>query len=255
MESICAMHSFAVREQALTLIQAGFNDCEVARRTGIARTTIRDWRKPRYEPRAMAGPRIACPRCWRSARQMSFAAGDYSELLGLYLGDGYLVRMPRTWRFRLYLDSRHGEIVSESHALLERCFGSNKVSSLYRHDGAMTILSLYSSHLPCLFPQHGPGQKHRRPIALEPWQQSHVAQHPWRFLRGCIRSDGCSYINRTGPYEYLSYEFSNSSPDILALFCETCDQVGVEYRRYAKRARVYRRPSVALMEANVGVKR
>jgi len=129
------------------------------------------------------------------------------------------------------------------------------VTPLYRHDGAMTILSFYSSHLPCLFPQHGPGKKHERPIVLETWQADAIADAPWRFLRGCIRSDGCSYINRTGPYEYLSYEFFNCSRDILDLFCRTCDQVGVEYRRYAKRARIYRRPSVALMEAHVGVKR
>ncbi len=249
------MHPPAVREHALQLIRTGLNDCEVARRTGISRTTIRDWRRPRYQPRVPAAPRVVCPCCGRSARQMTFTPGDYSELLGLYLGDGYLVRMPRTWRFRLYLDSKHTEIVRQSAELLERCFGSNVVTPLYRHDGAMTILNIYSSHLPCLFPQHGPGKKHERPIVLEPWQAEAVAKAPWRFLRGCIRSDGCSFINRTGPYEYLSYEFFNCSRDILDLFCQTCDQVGVEYRRYAKRARIYRRPSVALMEAHVGIKR
>jgi len=250
------MHSAAVREAAMALVKTGLNDCEVSRRTGISRTTIRDWRKPRPpKPSRPSIPRTTCPRCWRSAREMSFTDGDYAELLGLYLGDGYLVRMPRTWRFRLYLDSRHGEIVAESLALLRRCFGSNTVTPLYRHDGAMTILNLYSSHLPCLFPQHGAGKKHDREIRLEEWQRAQVATAPWRFLRGCIRSDGCSYINRTGPYEYLSYEFFNCSSDILDLFCQTCDEVGVEYRRYAKCARIYRRPSVALMEAHVGVKR
>jgi hypothetical protein len=250
---IC-MHSPAIRQQALDLVASGLNDCEVARRTGISRTTIRDWRRPRYVPLAPTS-RATCPRCWRAGRPMSFTPEDYSELLGLYLGDGYLVRMPRTWRFRLYLDSKHAEIVQESSALLKRCFGSNVVTPLYRHDGAMTILNLYSSHLPCLFPQHGRGKKHERRIVLEPWQADAVAEAPWPFLRGCIRSDGCSYINRTGPYEYLSYEFFNYSEDILDLFCATCDRVGVEYRRYARRVRIYRRPSVALMKANVGVKR
>lgn len=247
------MHSPAAREHALQLVHSGLNDCEVSRRTGISRTTIRDWRRPRYQPRD--SQRVICPRCGRSARTMTFAPGDYAELLGLYLGDGYLVRTPRTWRFRLYLDSKHVEIVEQSMALLKACFGRNFVTPVYRHGGTMTILSLYSSHLPCLFPQHGPGKKHERPIVLETWQEEAVAEAPWRFLRGCIRSDGCSYINRTGSYEYLSYEFFNCSVDILDLFCRTCDLVGVEYRRYAKRARIYRRPSVALMEANVGVKR
>lgn len=248
------MHSSASRDHAIGLIRSGLNDCEVSRRTGIARTTIRDWRRPRYQPKRPVH-RAVCPRCWRGARKTDFPPDDYAELLGLYLGDGYLVRMPRTWRLRLYLDSKHAQIVEESSALLKRCFEGNVVTPLYRHGGAMTILSLYSSHLPCLFPQHGSGKKHERPIVLEPWQEDAVAKAPWRFLRGCIRSDGCSFLNRTGPYEYLSYEFFNYSQDILAMFCRTCDRVGVEYRRYPKRVRIYRRPSVALMEAHVGVKR
>ena len=180
---------------------------------------------------------------------------DYAELLGLYLGDGHLSAMPRTWRLRLYLDSRYAEVVAESKALLDRSFGGNSVGTDLRHQGRMTVLRVYSSHLPCLFPQHGPGKKHERPIILEQWQQQAIDASPWRFLRGCIRSDGCSFLNRTGPYVYLSYEFSNRSSDILDLFGRTCESVGVEYRRYWKAIRVYRRPSVALIEANVGIKR
>jgi hypothetical protein len=249
------MHSRAVRDQALTLIQAGFNDCDVARRTGIARTTIRDWRKPRYEPSVPAGRRAICPRCGKSARELAFTEEDYSELLGIYLGDGYIVQMGRTSRLRIYLDMRHPVIIESVAALLRRCFPANKVgvagSSQYR----MSVLSVYSSHLPCLLPQHGPGKKHERVIALETWQRRMVEAHPWRFLRGCIWTDGCSFINRTDPYEYLSYDFFNCSGDILDLFCDMCERAGVEYRRYAKRIRINRRASVALMEANVGIKR
>ena len=75
----------------------------------------------------------------------------------------------------------------------------------------MVVLWAYSSHLTCLFPQHGAGKKHERPIALEPWQQELVAAAPWAFLRGCIRSDGSVFVNRTGRYEYLSYDFCNLS--------------------------------------------
>ena len=85
----------------------------------------------------------------------------------------------------------------------------------------MVVLWAYSSHLTCLFPQHGAGKKHERRIALEPWQQELVAAAPWAFLRGCIRSDGSVFVNRTGRYEYLSYDFCNLSQDILGLF-EDC---------------------------------
>ena len=46
-------------------------------------------------------------------------------------------------------------------------------------------------HWPCLFPQHGPGRKHLRRIALEPWQQQIVAKYPQQLLRGLFHSDGC----------------------------------------------------------------
>ena len=44
------VHGPPIRTEALALIAAGVNDCEIARRLGIARTTIRDWRAPRYVP-------------------------------------------------------------------------------------------------------------------------------------------------------------------------------------------------------------
>ncbi|HEX2070790.1 MAG TPA: helix-turn-helix domain-containing protein [Thermoleophilaceae bacterium] len=247
------MHSPAVREHALALVRSGLNDCEVARRTGIARTTIRDWRRPRYEPRG--AERVPCPRCWGLSQRMSFGAADYAELLGLYLGDGHIVRLARTWRFRLFLDSKYEGIVEESRELLRRCFPGQSIGTVFGHERRMTILSVHSSHLPCVFPQHGPGMKHTRPIVFEDWQDAIVVSKPWDFLKGCIRSDGCSFINRTGPYEYLSYGFSNYSTDILDLFCQTCDGLGLEYRRYARSVRINRRSSVARLQDKIGVKR
>jgi hypothetical protein len=107
---------------------------------------------------------------------------------------------------------------------------------------------------PASSPQHGPGKKHERPILLEPWQQALVEAAPWAFLRGCIRSDGCVFINRTGKYEYLSYEFKNRSPGIRELFAATCDRVGVACRVNGDRIAIYRRSSVALLLEHVGIK-
>src|SRR6185369_15878865 len=47
-------------------------------------------------------------------------------------------------------------------------------------------------------------KKHDRPVVLEPWQLELVHAAPWAFLRGCIRSDECVLINRTGRYPYES---------------------------------------------------
>jgi hypothetical protein len=242
-----------VRTEALSLIAAGVNDCEISRRLGVPRTTIRDWRKPRYVPKRSSTS--ACPRCGRRSRRIEIAPADYAELLGLYLGDGHIARLPRTQRLRICLDSRYRAVVEESAELLARCFPDNPVRRVLFHGGREVVLDVYSSHLVCLFPQAGPGKKHERAIRLEHWQAEMLAEAPWSFLRGCIRSDGCAFVNRTGPYEYLSYDFHNLSTDILDLFTDTCVALGLRPRRYARRVRINRREDVALMVEHVGVKR
>jgi hypothetical protein len=245
------VHPAVTRESALALIAAGANDCEVARRLGIARTTVRDWRRARDSPR----PVRICPRCWRpSLKPIIFADADYAELLGLYLGDGHIVRTGRSDRLRLFLDTRYTGIIADAQALLRRCFPEHRVGTFRTGKGSTTIISVYCTHLACLFPQHGPGRKHRRAIALEQWQTAILEREPWRFLRGCIRSDGCAFLNRTGRYAYLSYEFSNRSAQIRELFMDACDLVDVEYRPYKRYVRIYRRASVASMQEHVGLK-
>jgi hypothetical protein len=250
------MHADDVRSQALALVAAGVNDCEVARRLGIPRTTVRDWRRPRYEPRNGVPMRsVRCWRCWEPARPVWFDADDYAELLGLYLGDGHITHLARTSRLRIFLDARYELVVDDCEALLRRCFPDNSVARVIRHQGRMVVVYVHHAHLVCLFPQHGVGKKHERVIALEPWQREVVQSSPWSFLRGCIRSDGCVFVNRTGKYEYVSYEFANRSPGILGLFCEVCEHLGLRPRRYAKHARLYRREDVAELLAHVGTKR
>lgn len=241
------VHSAETRAAARRLFDRGLSDAEVGHHLGLSRRTVGYWRDLAEWP--------VCPRCWRRAKPLEFTSRDYAELLGLYLGDGYINAMPRTYRFRLFLDSKHTGVVRDAKDLLTRCFPHGRIQVQTSHEGRMTILGTYSSHLPCLFPQHGTGMKHQRRVALEGWQRLHVQQAPWAFLRGCIRSDGCVFVNRTGRYEYVSYDFANLSQDLLTLFGDACDLVGVEYRRYPKRIRIYRRESVAMLLANVGEKR
>jgi len=247
------VHGPVVKQQALALIYAGVNDCEISRRLGIARTTVRDWRAPRYAPRTPITYET-CPRCWRASKPTRFTAGDYSELLGLYLGDGCISATARTQRLRIVLDAAYPVIIEDTARLLERCFPSNPVSRISKDGGSCICVSVYSGHLRCLFPQAGPGKKHDRRIVMEPWQLAAIAGAPWRFLRGCIRSDGCAFINRTGPYEYLSYSFANLSSDILDLFEAVCESLGLRARRTRTAVRINRREAVALMQEHVGLK-
>lgn len=253
------MHPPHVKQAALDLIAAGHNDCEVSRRLEVPRRTILDWRRPTYQSRREYALGT-CPRCWRAAKPMRLSADDYSELLAMYLGDGHISHHTRSDRLRIALDTRYPEIIADLKALLERCFSENPVGVTSAHGGTMVFVGLYSTHLTCLFPQHGAGLKHLRSIVLEPWQQAIVDQAPWPFIRGCIRTDGCAFINRTGRYAYLSYDFTNMSGDIVRLFAGACAAVGVATRVNQNErtglwdVRINRRESVALMEEHVGLK-
>ncbi len=114
---------------------------------------------------------------------------------------------------------------------------------------------------------HGPGKKHERPIALEPWRQEIVDAHPWRFVRGLIHSDGCRNMNWTTRivkgeqkrYEYPRYYFTNVSDDIRGLYTATLDALGIVWTHCTRAGKPYnisvaRRASVALMDAHVGPK-
>jgi hypothetical protein len=257
------MHPPEIRAKALALVAAGLNDCKISRRLGIPRRTILDWRRPTYVRRAVTE---ICPRCWQPAKPIRFTTDDYAELLAMYLGDGCISAAARTSRLRIALDTKYPRIIADAKALLSRCLPKNPIGEVIAHGGSMVFISVYCSHLPCLFPQHGPGMKHQRRIVLEPWQQEIVDAYPWAFIRGCIRTDGCSFINRTNvhrpqPYEYLSYDFSNKSKDIVDLFLEACAIVGIRdcratynQRRDLWHVRINRRGSVAEMLEHVGLK-
>jgi hypothetical protein len=61
-------------------------------------------------------------------------------------------------------------------------------------------------------------------------------------------------VNRTGAYEYLSYDFYNLSAPIRELFADVCCGLGLAWRPAGNRVRINRRESVELMLEHVGVK-
>jgi hypothetical protein len=253
---VSGVHPPHVREEVLALVAQGINDCEISRRTGIPRATVRDWRRPTYKSRRDY-PLEICPRCWRGAKPIRFTPEDYAELLGLYLGDGCISEMPRTQKLRITLDAKYPRIIERLKALLARCFPENSVGVVEKPDSCHEVW-VHCMHLACLLPQHGPGKKHERMLVLEPWQTALIEAAPWGFLRGCILADGCAFVNRTGPYEYLTYEFGNLSEDLVGMFTSACDLVGLHYRvnqwNGKWHVRINRRPSVAKMLEHVGLK-
>jgi hypothetical protein len=129
----------------------------------------------------------------------------------------------------------------------------------YHRDKRLATITSYWRAWPCLFPQHGPGRKHQRPILLASWQDIIVDAHPQVFLRGLIHSDGWRGTNRVHvkgrDYEYPRYQFSNRSEDIKKLFTDACDRLGIQWRRWGRyHISVARRRSVALMDEFIGPK-
>ncbi|MEU8784928.1 transcriptional regulator [Streptomyces sp. NPDC048637] len=256
------MYDRETRERALALVKQGRSLNSVSRQTGISRYAIRSW-QTRIEPT----PRTTqCPRC-EPVPRLPECAEQYAYLLGLYLGDGCLSRQPHRGGYALRIacaDAWPG-LIGACRQAVKDVRPMNSVCVIQRQ-GCVMVTS-YSHHWPCLFPQHGPGKKHERPIVLEGWQQQIVDAHPWEFLRGLIHSDGCRITNWTTRmvagehkrYEYPRYFFTNKSDDIRRLFSDTLTKVGVEWTVLARGSdpfniSVARKGSVALMDQHIGPK-
>jgi hypothetical protein len=244
-------------DQVLNLIAAGFNDCQVARITGIPRRTVLDWRHGRT-PRRKRSPTGSAPTeceiC--QGRTPSPPQPEYAYLLGLYLGDGCISQTPRSYRIRFVLDAKYPGIIQRCAAGLETIRPEKRAWCGRRRDGNCVEVSMYWNHWPCLIPQHGPGRKHLRRIALAPWQQVIVDREPRWFVRGLIESDGCRVVANDRGVESIRYHFSNRSEDIKGLFCDTLDALGVQWTRpCSKQVAIYRRGSVEVLEGFIGPKR
>ena len=125
---------------------------------------------------------------------------------------------------------------------------------LVRHGARCLVVSSYAGAWRALFPQHGPGRKHTRRIALASWQGGLAGHYPDALVRGLIQSDGCRHRRVVNGTNYPAYSFSNRSDDILGVFAWGCDLMGVRWRR-ANRSTISiaRRRDVALLDHVMGV--
>ncbi|MFC9296160.1 helix-turn-helix domain-containing protein [Streptomyces sp. NPDC057011] len=259
-------HSLEVRQAAISLLRDGTRNAEVARRLNVPLGTIGYWKhvdRAKHGETVSIRPSLLCPRC--DQRDLDVVA--YAYLLGLYLGDGHISHYAKhkVPSLMITLDDSWPGIQNEAESAIRVVFPHNATCRV-RNGGAHNI-KVYFKHLPCLFPQHGPGRKHERRIALEDWQQEIVDAHPWEFIRGLIHSDGCRITNWTTRvvagerkrYEYPRYFFTNKSDDIRKLCTDTLTKVGVQWTVLARgsdpfNVSIARKDSVALMDAHIGPK-
>jgi hypothetical protein len=245
------VHAETAVRAAFELAETGANATDIARQLGIPRTTVRDWL-------AGAVPRIrpigGCPRCG-SKHAFSELPAEYVYLLGLYLGDGCISSNPRgIYRLRIVLDVKYPGIIDSTAAAMRKIRGGTTHVQL-RPKNCVEV-SAYWKCWPCLFPQHGPGKKHDRPIVLDEWQRQLAARRPDQLLRGLINSDGCRFQNTgRGNWSWPRYSFTNLSADIRAIFCHACDQLGLRWTEAKTTIYVSRKADVATLDGFIGPKR
>jgi hypothetical protein len=245
------MYDDPTRVQALHLLEHGTLS-EVSRATGISRAALREWRDHRHHRSA-----APCPRCSRT----SLPGATYAALLGYYLGDGHITRARRYFAFRVSCDVAYPTIVGDIEQLITQIKPGARVHRV--HAPGTVVVQAHWKHWPCLFPQHGPGRKHERPIILEDWQRTIVETHPGPFLRGLFHSDGCRVRNwatrmvagEKKRYDYPRWQFTNVSIDIRELCCWALDLADVPWRQSNhKTISVSTRAAVARLDELIGVK-
>ena len=245
------MHPHTTRRAAIGALAQGASLSRVSRQTGVARSTLRAWR---------LGPTPASE-CARCAAAHPARGASYAALLGFYLGDGCLSHYRGSWALRVSCDKTMPGIYLDVSSRIRDVHPPGQVW----HVSAPGVVVVQSNwkHWPCLFPQHGPGRKHERPIVLEGWQADIVCAFPADFLRGLFHSDGCRVSNwatrcvagEKKRYDYGRWQFVNASEDILGLCTWALDLAAVEWRRSAPRVvSVSRRDAVARLDELIGPK-
>lgn len=248
-------HPDVLINEALELSVQGLSDYEISRRLGVPRSTVMNWRRG-GRPKG------------RRRRRTDFLLRPldkqaYSYLLGIYLGDGWVGRVARSWCMRVAMDVRYPGLLCECAGAMT-AVSRARMTTLLRRDKSTVILQSSSRDWPNLFPQHGPGKKHERKIELVDWQL--LITHEWtrEFIRGLIHSDGSRCMNRfsvklpsgrIGRYAYPRYFFTNYSEDIRRIFCDHCDLLGIRWSQSNPRnISVSHRDSVAILDSFVGPK-
>jgi hypothetical protein len=252
------MHGVAVRQMALDLLALGLTRRDVCRVLGVGYNSTYRWEQ-RLEPLAN-GSAIDCFRC-RSEPVPD--ANAYLYLLGQYLGDGHIRNSGRTNCLSICCCTHYPDIIREVEVAMARVLGAS-VFHRGGNDGAACVcVEANTIHWKCVFPQHGPGMKHTRPIVLQPWQQDLVRQDPRPLVRGLIHSDGWRGMNWTERkvggtvkrYTYPRYQFSNESVGVKRIFTDALDQLGIAWRvMNRKTISIARREAVAALDEFVGPK-
>lgn len=199
-----------------------------------------------------------CPRC--TAAPLDEAA--YGELFGWYLGDGHITSdQGGVFSLHIFNDERYVNLNERIQRLMRQVKPESRPHT--RRKPGCIVTTVGWKHWPCLLPQHGPGHKHTRALALEPWQKAIIDDYPSAFLRGLFHSDGCRVNNwatrvvagKQKRYDYPRWQFTNNSADIMEWCQNALDLLEIPWRQsYWKTLSVSTRAGVARLDELIGPK-
>lgn len=186
----------------------------------------------------------------------------YAYVLGIYLGDGYIVlnSRGRVFYLRIALDDRYPNIIQLCVQNIQTLLPENKVNVLHSKQGNFVEVVCTYKFWPDVIPQSGKGMKHTREIRLQSWQQCIVDTYPLEFFRGLYHSDGSRFSNIVNGKDYPRYQFSNTSTEIRELFCHACNLLGLKWTTNAnekipcKDVYISKRTDVAVLDQHIGPK-
>ena len=232
------------------------NQSEASRRLNIARCTVRDYYNRFSNGELLETKPVSLLEILLLDQSKQEA---YAYLLGLYLGDGHIIKTKslkngnEVYKFRIFQDAKYVNLIQLCIDKMKSVFETE--INICNMPGCKEIIC-YKNNMPEIFPQHGSGKKHDREIVLRNWQKDIVRKYPKEFLKGLIHSDGCRYDIKQNEYEYVRYEFKNMSSDILGYFDWACSLIDVDTRRHSNnKASVLRtKKDVEIFESFIGPK-
>lgn len=239
------MRSKIEYDQVLLLLAQESNQSEIARKVGIPRGTVAEWIRKQKDTKS-ASKRTQCELRLRFREWSRDEVESYCYLLGLYLGDGCIDKLPRTYRLRIFVGSNEYNIIDRATTALKLLFPHNKINVSYPTNEKMVIVYCHSNLLPEFFPQTGDGSKSDRNVSLIDWQREAVEITPGAFVEGLFHSDGCFDANYTKGVSYPRYSFSNTSADIISDLAWALGLLGITPRiiQRAKEKPTYKQQQV-----------
>jgi hypothetical protein len=231
------MHEYQTVKDTLELIAQGKTPLEASIIKGIKRRTIYGWlsgkrkSKEKFIGSTFESIEDRIDVFHTKLNDHEFRS-KYSYLLGQYLGDGHIIKTPRSYKLSIYTTAKYLSIIDDVVDSMNVVVG--RLVNMVSKRGC-TDVHVYSNVLPNIFPQHGPGKKHNRNVELTSWQKDNLDHAS--LLKGLFHSDGCYYYSQKA---YI-YNFVNCSLDIIKIYESCLIALGIEYKTYTRKVSLSRK--------------